>query len=105
MHLLTPDTFDATHKVGVAIIFLVVIISLFVYANLRNKAKTGKSKSQIKTEKIDRLDKNAILLLLIFIGVAVTVFVDGIVEIVAGVIVLFLALWLSKIHPGSCEYS
>jgi membrane protein YdbS with pleckstrin-like domain len=104
MHLLTPDPLDAVHKFGVAVLFLIVVFGLFVYSNLRKKAKKSKSKNQLKTESIDRLDKNAVLLLLIVIGVAVTIFIDGIIEIAAGAIVIFLALWLSEIYPNSCRY-
>lgn len=93
------DTFDITHKVGVMLIFIIAMITLWTYFSL--KKRPVKSKSKSPADGIHHLHQNALILFGIFIAVIATLFLNGIWEILAGLIVIFLALWLSEMYPDS----
>jgi hypothetical protein len=97
--LTSVDPFNATHKIGLALIFIAGAIILWAFFSL--KKKPVKFKSKQKTEGISVIDRNGFILLGIFVAVLVALYIDGILEIIAGLVILFLALWLAQVYPGS----
>lgn len=81
------DALDTAHKIGIVLVFIVIILALFGYLKMRRTLK----KSEVRIS-----DSKFLWLILLIICVSATMFINGIVEIVFGILAMISAIYFVK---------
>jgi len=83
-----PDLFDASHQLGAILTFILGIVLLAGYIMKRKKSRKGSAK--------DSINEHYLTAMTLFFCIIITVFLNGFIEILAGILAIILIIRHAK---------
>jgi zinc transporter ZupT len=83
------DIFNTSHQFGAIVLVVLGLVLLGFY--VKNRANRSKHKRNLTKE--DKTNENYILAVILFLSITITMFIDGLIEILAGILAIVLIVW------------